>query len=101
MFTVYFTNFDYSRQFSTLGAPANDSPAFANFQTLASAWDAANPGATGSIVLNIPNSTCWFLGSGIAPFKWAMNPSGYDLQMLNGEVRATGIGRLAPPKWRD
>jgi hypothetical protein len=72
------------------GTPANDSPAFANFQTLASAWDAANPGATGSIVLNIPNSTCWFLGStGIAPFKWVMNPSGYAGQ---ARVRVVGAG---------
>ncbi len=73
------------------GTPADDSAAFTNFKNLASAWDAANPNATGSIVLNIPNSTCWFLqgGGGISFNKWAMNPSGYTGQ---ARVRVVGAG---------
>ncbi len=57
------------------GTPADDSAAFTNFNTLAAAWDAANPSVPGSIVLNIPNSTCWFLqgGGGIYIVKGIVN----------------------------
>lgn len=76
---------------ATCNGSTDDSAAFTNFNTLAKAWDAANPSATGSIVLNIPNSKCMFLQGGQSIYinKGIVNPSGYAGQ---ARVRILGAG---------